>query len=47
MTTKETKNPLSKTTKDTKNSKDLWYGVATMSRILKNICLFAEYRSLL
>jgi len=23
------------------------YGVATMSRILKNICLFAEYRSLL
>ena len=23
------------------------YGVATMSRMLKNICLFAEYRSLL
>ena len=30
---------------------DMWfnacYGVATISRILKNICLFAEYRSLL
>ena len=25
----------------------LGYGVATISRILKNICLFAEYRSLL
>jgi len=24
-----------------------WYGVATISRMLKNICLFAEYRSLL
>jgi len=23
------------------------YGVATISRMLKNICLFAEYRSLL
>ena len=23
------------------------YGVATMSRMLKNMCLFAEYRSLL
>ena len=25
----------------------VWYGVATISRMLKNICLFAEYRSLL
>jgi len=25
----------------------LGYGVATISRMLKNICLFAEYRSLL
>jgi len=24
-----------------------YYGVATISRMLKNICLFAEYRSLL
>jgi hypothetical protein len=23
------------------------YGVATMSRMLENVCLFAEYRSLL
>ena len=26
---------------------DPCYGVATKSRMLKNICLFAEYRSLL